>query len=63
VQDVVHCLETGAVPRSTGQDGVEALRIGRAAHESARRGEIIYMHDGQRMWDTGEVPTMPKAPN
>ena len=35
VQDVVHCLETGAEPQSSGRDGVAALRIATAAHEAA----------------------------
>ena len=41
VEDVVHCLKTGAVPQSTGEDGVAALRIALAAHESARTGPVI----------------------
>jgi predicted dehydrogenase len=36
VEDIVHCLDTGDVPQSSGEDGVAALRIGIAAQESAR---------------------------
>lgn len=41
VEDIVGCLRTGAAPRSSGEDGVEALRIGLAAHESARTGGVV----------------------
>lgn len=41
VEDIVHCLKTGAVPQSTGEDGVAALRIALAAHESARTGPVV----------------------
>jgi predicted dehydrogenase len=41
VEDVVRCLKTGATPQSTGDDGVAALRIALAAHESARTGPVI----------------------
>jgi predicted dehydrogenase len=41
VEDLVECLKTGARPISSGEDGVEALRIALAAHESAMTGEII----------------------
>ncbi len=54
VNDIVRCLNTGGRPLSSGEDGVEALRIGRAAHEAARRGEPIYLHQNGRVWDTGE---------
>jgi predicted dehydrogenase len=37
VEDVVRCLDTGEKPVSTGEDGVETLRIALAAHESARQ--------------------------
>jgi predicted dehydrogenase len=36
VEDIVHCLDTGDAPQSSGEDGVAALRIGIAAQESAR---------------------------
>jgi hypothetical protein len=36
VEDIVHCLDTGDAPQSSGADGVAALRIGIAAQESAR---------------------------
>jgi len=40
VEDIVRCLKTGGKPESTGEDGVEALRIALAAQESAREGGI-----------------------
>jgi predicted dehydrogenase len=40
VEDVVHCLRTGALPQSTGEDGIAALRIALAARESARTGPV-----------------------
>ena len=58
VNDIVRCLNTGARPLSSGEDGIEALRIGRAAHESARRGEKIQLHEGGRAWDTGEMKAL-----
>lgn len=59
VNDIVRCLNTGDQPLSSGDDGVEALRIGRAAHEAVRRGETIHLHENGRVWDTGGF----KAPN
>jgi predicted dehydrogenase len=41
VEDIVHCLDTGATPQSTGEDGVAALRIALAARESAGHGEVV----------------------
>lgn len=41
VEDIVHCLNTRALPQSTGEDGVAALRIALAAHESSRTGEVV----------------------
>lgn len=41
VEDVVRCLRTGADPQSSGEDGLEALRIGLAAHESVRTGGVV----------------------
>lgn len=41
VEDIVHCLRSGAAPQSTGEDGVAALAIALAAHESARTGRVI----------------------
>ena len=41
VEDIVRCLKTGGKPESTGEDGVEALRIALAAHESAREGGTV----------------------
>jgi predicted dehydrogenase len=41
VQDIVACLKTGATPISSGEDGVEALRIALAAHESGKTGELV----------------------
>ena len=41
VEDLVECLNTGARPISSGEDGVEALRIALAAHESAMTGEVV----------------------
>ena len=40
VEDIVHCLKTGAAPQSSGEDGVAALRIALAARESARTGPV-----------------------
>jgi predicted dehydrogenase len=47
VEDIVHCLETGDAPQSTGEDGIAALRIALAAHRSARTGEIVKIGDGK----------------
>lgn len=47
VEDIVHCLNTGDAPQSTGEDGVAALRIALAAHESARTGQVIRIDDGK----------------
>jgi predicted dehydrogenase len=41
VEDIVSCLKTGVRPISSGEDGVEALRIALAAHESVNTGEIV----------------------
>ncbi len=41
VQDIVHCLRTGAQPQSSGADGLEALRIALAAQESSRTGAVV----------------------
>jgi predicted dehydrogenase len=37
VEDLVRCVATGAAPRCSGQDGVEALRIGEAVVRTAER--------------------------
>ncbi|HEX6576632.1 MAG TPA: Gfo/Idh/MocA family oxidoreductase [Gemmatimonadaceae bacterium] len=44
VEDIVHCLDTGDTPQSTGEDGVAALRIALAAHESSRTGEVVELN-------------------
>jgi len=41
VEDIVYCLETGATPQSTGEDGVAALRIALAARESSVNGQVV----------------------
>jgi predicted dehydrogenase len=41
VEDIVHCLDTGDTPQSTGEDGVAALRIALAAHESSEHGQVV----------------------
>jgi predicted dehydrogenase len=41
VEDIVHCLDTGDTPQSTGEDGVAALRIALAAHESSGHGQVV----------------------
>jgi predicted dehydrogenase len=46
VEDVVHCLDTGDEPQSSGEDGVAALRIALAAHQSGRTGEVVELRDG-----------------
>jgi predicted dehydrogenase len=46
VGDVVHCLDTGDEPQSTGEDGVRALQIALAAHESATTGAIVEVGPG-----------------
>ena len=51
VEDIVHCLNTGDTPRSTGEDGVAALRIALAAQESARTGDVVRIADGK--WRPG----------
>lgn len=49
VEDIVHCLDTGDKPQSSGEDGIAALRIAIAAHESARNhGAIRYVRDAGR---------------
>ena len=47
VEDIVHCLDTGDEPQSTGDDGIAALRIALAAHESARTGCVIEIGSGK----------------
>lgn len=49
VEDIVSCLDTGAAPQSSGRDGVEALRIAIAAHESAATGERIPLTREKRL--------------
>ena len=46
VEDVVQCLNKGIRPQSTGEDGVQALRIALAAHESAQLGYVIDLQGG-----------------
>jgi len=41
VEDVVAVLQTGKTPASSGQDGVEAVRIAACAIQSAQKGEVI----------------------
>lgn len=49
VEDVVHCLDSGDTPQSTGEDGLAALRIAVAAKESARsHGALRYVRDAGR---------------
>lgn len=48
VEDVVECLDTGRALESTGTDGVEALRIALAAHQSARMGERVSLRHETR---------------
>ncbi len=48
VEDIVHCLNTGDSPQSTGDDGIAALRIALAARESAKTGEVVNISD--RSW-------------
>jgi predicted dehydrogenase len=46
IEDIVHCLDTGDKPQSSGEDGVAALRIAVAAHESARNhGAMRHVRD------------------
>ena len=52
VEDIVHCLETGDAPQSTGEDGIAALRIALAAHESARTGSVVEIGKGK--WSAPE---------
>ena len=47
VEDVVHCLDTGDTPQSTGEDGIAALRIALAARESAVTGQVIQIGSGK----------------
>jgi predicted dehydrogenase len=46
VEDLVHCLQTGSEPRCTGEDGLEALRIGFAAQASSARGAPVALGGG-----------------
>ena len=46
VEDIVHCLQTGDTPQSTGEDGIAALRIALAAHESAKTGQVVEVGRG-----------------
>jgi predicted dehydrogenase len=49
VEDIVHCLDTGDKPQSSGEDGIAALRIAIAAHESARNhGAMRHVRDAGR---------------
>lgn len=41
VEDLVACLESGAIPRCSLDDGVKALEIGFAAREAARSGRLV----------------------
>lgn len=41
VEDIVSCLETGQTPRSSGSDGIAALKIAASVHLSVNSGEII----------------------
>jgi predicted dehydrogenase len=46
IEDIVHCLDTGDKPQSSGEDGVAALRIAVAAQESARNhGAMRHVRD------------------
>lgn len=47
VQDVVHCLNTGDTPQSTGEDGIAALRIALAAHDSSKTGRVVELAEGK----------------
>jgi predicted dehydrogenase len=47
VEDIVHCLDTGDEPQSTGDDGIAALRIALAAHESVKTGQIMEIGSGK----------------
>ena len=47
VEDIVHCLDTGDTPQSTGEDGIAALRIALAAQESATTGRVIEIGGGK----------------
>jgi predicted dehydrogenase len=42
----LHCLDTGATPTVTPQDGIEAVRIANAAIESCRTGKVITLNSG-----------------
>ena len=53
VEDIVHCLDTGETPQSTGEDGVAALRIALAARESSTTGKVITIGEGK--WGSPET--------
>ncbi len=47
VYDLVVALNAGHPPACTGKDGLAAVQIGWAAHESARTGKRVYLADGR----------------
>jgi predicted dehydrogenase len=46
-EDIVRCLQTGVTPISSGEDGVEALRIALAAQESVMTRRMVSVDRGR----------------
>ena len=49
--DLIQCLDTGRMPRSTGVDGLAALEMIMAIYESQRRGNAVLDHLRARFQD------------
>ena len=46
VEDLVAALQNGCLPACSGKDGLAAVQIGWAAHESAKTGRRVYLSGG-----------------
>lgn len=45
VENIANCIDEGSVPICSGQDAVQALKIGLAAHRSAQTGQMVVLKD------------------